>query len=82
MHIPVGVTRVRETTLIFFILYICTLKPKSCASHNSHTELFWKYFVGTYVKSSRNVAYKKDSTHWGRFLVIFSEWSIVRVITF
>ena len=27
----------RETTLTFFVMYVSSLKPKSCTGHNSHT---------------------------------------------
>ena len=30
-------SRARDTTLNFFIMYLSHLKPKSCAGHNSHT---------------------------------------------
>ena len=30
-------SRARETTLIFFAIYLSPLKPKSSVGHNSHT---------------------------------------------
>ena len=30
-------SRAREITLTFFVMYLSPLKPKSCTGHNSHT---------------------------------------------
>ena len=56
-------------TLTFSIMYLAPLVPKSCAGHNFYTVRDnLMILVGTYIRSRRCVAFKKDNLYSVDFL--------------
>ena len=55
-----------QVTLTFVVMYFYTLKPKSCAGHNSHTVKDNLIIFGRDIWS---VPCKKDNSSCGHFLV-------------
>ena len=53
-------SRRSETTLIFFVMYLSSLKSKSCAGHKSYTSQDNLIIFGSYIYQVKYKSYVQE----------------------